>query len=125
MKEMRKAERYEDFGRVESDELCIVSGVLDDISLTGCKVSYTVPPTIDMEKEYEIKVRLSRNNSESLNLLVLPAWIKSDEDKTSVGFSILQSKDSAKLVSYINLLKNDAESIEEMIQYEDNSELFV
>ncbi len=123
MKEMRREERYDDFGRVECDELCIVSGILDDISLTGCKVTYTVPPAVDLEKEYEVRLRLSRKNTESLNLLVTPAWVREEDGKTLVGFSILQSKDSSKLTSYISLLKND--TAEETIPQEDTQSLFV
>ncbi len=125
MKEMRREERYDDFGRVDCSEMCIVSGILDDISLTGCKVTYNVPPVIDMEKEYEIKLRLSRKNTEPLNLFVTPAWIREEDGKTLVGFSILQSKDSAKLASYISLLKNDNANIEELITQEDTASLFV
>ncbi len=110
MKNLRKAERFADFGRIENSEICIVSGVLEDISTSGIKVSYSVPPSIDMDKEYEVSVRLSRVADAPLKLIVKPVRICNDNDsgKTYVGFSILHSKDSARLCDYLSLLKKDS-----------------
>lgn len=109
MKDLRKAERFADFGRVENSEICVVSGVLEDISASGIKVGYSVPPSIDMDKEYEVEIRLSRGADEPLKLIVKPARIfKGGEDETYVGFSILHSKDSARLEEYLAKLKKDS-----------------
>ncbi|MBQ0052499.1 MAG: PilZ domain-containing protein [Treponema sp.] len=126
MKKLRKSERFEDFGRVESDELCLVNGVLEDISATGLKVSYSIPPTVDMEKEYEIKLRLSRVAEDALVLMVKPMRVEQEEDQTSVGFLLLHSKDSARPESYVNLLKEEAQSTNEKIAPQvDETSLFI
>ena len=110
MKNHRNAERFDDFARVVCDELCIVSGSLTDISESGFKVEFNAPCTIDEEKEYEIQLRLSRVNAEPLTLLARPMWSKFVDGKTSIGFSILHSKDSARLDQYIKMLKDDKAS---------------
>lgn len=109
MKNLRKAERFIDFGRIENREICIVGGILEDISTDGLKVSYSVPPSIDMDKEYEVAVRLSRVAETPLRLIVKPVRICNGEspEKIYVGFSIFHSKDSARLEEYLLKLKND------------------
>lgn len=114
MKNLRKAERFADFGRIENRDICIVSGVLEDISAGGLKVSYSVPPSIDMDREYEVAARLSRFAEEPLKLIVKPVRICNDgsSGKTCVGFSIFHSKDSARLEKYLLKLKKDSASAE-------------
>lgn len=113
MKNQRKAERFEDFGKVENDEICVVSGILEDLSKNGIKVSYSVPPSVDADKEYEIKVRLSRLADEPFTLIAKPVRIfDGEEGKKYVGFSILPSKDYARFENYISLLKNDSAAVE-------------
>ncbi len=109
MKNQRGSERFDDFARVVCPSLCIVSGSLTDISDTGFKAEFSAPCTVDTEKEYEIQLRLSRISSEVLELLAQPVWsdFNESEGKTSIGFSILHSKDSARLNSYIKMLKAD------------------
>ena len=107
MKNHRVAERFDDFARVVCDQLCIVSGVLTDISKSGFKAEFNAPCTIDNEKEYEIQLRLSRVNAEPLELLARPMWSKFVDGKTSIGFSILHSKDSGRLDQYVKMLKDD------------------
>ena len=109
MKKERNSERFDDFARVVSPEICIVSGTLTDISDSGFKADFNAPCTVDSEKEYEIQLRLSRISTEPLELMVQPVWVKfyENEGKTSIGFSVLHSKDSARLNSYIKILKDD------------------
>lgn len=115
MRDLRKAERFEDFGRVENCSFCAVNGVLKDISKTGIKVSYSIPPVIDMDNEYEVTVRLSRGAVSPLSLIVKPARvIESDEGETDVGFSILRSKDTPKLEAYVSRLEEDSVSSEDV-----------
>lgn len=126
MFENRKSERFADFGRVECSDLCIVSGVLVDISASGCKVCFSAPADVDLEKEYEISLRLPRTHSEQLLLMVVPVWSKNVDGKTLVGFSIIHSKDSARLDSYIKMLKEDKRELsDELVEQEDTSLLFV
>lgn len=127
MKNLRKAERFADFGRVKNSEICVVSGVLKDISANGIKVSYSVPPSIDMDKEYEVDVRLSRGTDEPLNLIVKPVRVfAGSEGETCVGFSILHSKDSSRLEEYLSKLKKDSSlSDGSEFQKSDSSSLFI
>lgn len=126
MKNLRKAERYDDFGRVECREMCLISGVLLDISRSGLGVSFSIPPVIDMEKEYEVSVRLSRVSDESLVLTVKPVRIYELDSKTIAGFSILHSKDTAKLDSYLKLLKEDLKTENDrLVPQTDDDSLFI
>lgn len=101
-KNLRKHIRYNDFGRAECAEICPVAGVLDDISLTGCKIHYDTPISLDMENDYEIQLRLSRIPSGSLSLICHPQWQRQNEDgSTEAGFVFLHSPDTQALESYI------------------------
>ena len=49
--ELRKNTRFEDFGRIECEDLGPVSGILDDISMNGCKVHFDVPVNVNLEND--------------------------------------------------------------------------
>ena len=126
MKKNRKTERFDDFARVMCSELCIVSGVLTDISEVGFKAEFNAPCNVDSEKEYSVQLRLSRVNVEPLELLVRPMWSKFSDGKTSIGFYILHSKDTSRLEKYIKMLKDDkiSENERNIISY-DTESLFI
>lgn len=104
---VRRHTRYSDFGKVECPAICLVHGVLDDISKSGCKVHFDAPISISLEKDYEIRFRLSHSAQEPMLLVCHPQWIKENKGSASVGFAILRSPDTAKLESYIMLLHSD------------------
>ena len=81
---------------------------------------------LDAEKEYNVQIRLSRINAEPLDLIVRPMWSNFEDGKTSIGFYILHSKDTARLEKYINMLKDDLNSEEDtgIISY-DTESLFI
>ena len=54
--ENRLHTRYEEIGRITAPEICALPGILDDISLTGCKVHYSFPVVVDLENEYDVKL---------------------------------------------------------------------
>lgn len=126
MKNQRGSERFNDFARVVCPSLCIVSGVLTDISESGFKAEFNAPCDINTEKEYEIQIRLSRVSAEPLELLAAPMWSEFNDGKTSIGFSILHSKDSARLTAYIKMLAADksSENIDEIVKLDTDS-LFI
>ena len=126
MKKNRKSERFDDFARINCSDLCIVSGVLTDISREGFKAEFNAPCDVDAEKEYNVQIRLSRINAEPLDLIVRPMWSNFEDGKTSIGFYILHSKDTARLEKYINMLKDDLNSEEDTgrISY-DTESLFI
>ncbi|MBQ9207213.1 MAG: hypothetical protein IJ158_10960 [Treponema sp.] len=110
MKKQRLSERYDDFARIECPEICIVSGSLTDISESGFKAEFNAPCEVDTEREYMVLLRLSRISTEPLELTVQPVWQKVTDGKTSIGFSILHSKDSVRLDQYIKMRKDDKSS---------------
>ncbi|WP_407426402.1 hypothetical protein [Treponema sp.] len=110
MKKQRASERFDDFARVECSELCIVSGALTDISDSGFKAEFNAPCEVDSEKEYTVKLRLSRITAEPLELTVRPMWEKFNDGKTKIGFAILHSKDSARFEQYVKMLEADKTS---------------
>lgn len=98
----RKDIRFNDFGRAECTEISPVAGALEDISLSGCKVHYDAPVSINMENDYEIHFRLSRAGKDALVLMCHPQWFNQKDDGSSeVGFLFLHSLDSEALQSYI------------------------
>ena len=126
MIKQRASERYDDFARVECSDLCIVCGALTDISDSGFKAEFNAPCDVDKEKEYTVQLRLSRVTAEPLELIVQPVWVKFNEGKTSIGFLIRHSKDSARLAQYVKMLKDDKsdENDSGVISY-DTESLFI
>lgn len=126
MKKNRASERFSDFARIICNELCIVNGVLSDISSEGFKAEFNAPCDVDKEKEYNVQLRLSRINVEPLELLARPMWSTFNDGKTTIGFSILHSKDTSRLEKYIRMLKEDKKSENEtgIISY-DTESLFI
>ncbi len=86
-------------------------GVLDDISLTGCKVHYDAPVTLVMDADYEMHIRLSRFSQETLVLMCHPQWTKEKEDNsTEIGFLFLRSPDTVRLEEYVKKLQQESAS---------------
>lgn len=115
-KENRKSPRYEEIGRIFAPELCTLPGILDDISVTGCKLHYSFPVVVDLENEYEIKIQpLHNSDNNPLNLICVPQWVKEQHGNTFIGFKILYSPDASRLNDFIqhlqNLSKNDIPDI--------------
>lgn len=103
----RQETRFKEIGRITAPELCAIPGILDDISLNGCKVHYQFPVVADLENEYEIKLAPSSNSDESpLNLICKPQWVKESDGSTYIGFQILYSPDVNRLTEFINYLKD-------------------
>lgn len=116
--ELRSQERYEDFGRIECPQICLVNGVLNDISKSGCKVHFDAPVTIDLENDYEIRVRLSHSAQAPLILMCHPQWVKENSGSADIGFSIMRSPDTARLSDYIALLHTEANLPDEILPQE-------
>ncbi len=110
--ENRLHTRYEEIGRITAPEICALPGILDDISLTGCKVHYSFPVVVDLENEYDVKISpLHGTNGTPLNLICTPQWVKEQEGNTFIGFKINYSPDAHKLEDFIKhletILKDD------------------
>jgi len=108
--ENRQDVRYADIGRVDASGVCALPGVLDDISLTGCKVHFPIPVVIDMENDFELKIKPAQKSSNNPFVLVChPQWIKENNGETEVGFKILRSPDTPQLASYIEELEKNSD----------------
>jgi len=104
--ENRQNTRYSEIGRVNCPELCALPGVLDNISLEGCKIHFPVAVVVNLENEYMIKITLSRTPEDNpLQLMCKPMWVSENSGATEVGFSILYSPDDARLREFINYLE--------------------
>ncbi len=105
--ENRKNTRYPEIGHILAPELCTLPGIIDDVSITGCKVHYQFPVVADLEMEYEAKLSPSKNPfTNPLNLVIKPQWVKESDSKTYIGFQIQFSPDANKLAEFINHLKH-------------------
>ncbi len=100
-REHRADERYEDFGRVDAEDLCRLPGILDDISMKGCRVHFPVPIKLDMDNQYHLNISLPRQGASPLRLICNPQWKKINDSETEIGFSFLRSPDTPRLASYI------------------------
>ena len=105
--ENRQHTRYEEIGRVLAPELCALPGVLDDISVSGCKIHYSFPITVDLENEYDIKLSPLHHGEQSpLNLICHPQWVQESEGNTYIGLKILYSPDANRVKDFIQQLAN-------------------
>ena len=104
--ENRLHTRYEEIGRVTAPELCALPAVLDDISLSGCKIHYSFPVVVDLENEYDVQISpLHSSINVPLNLICTPQWVKEQEGNTYIGFKIQYSPDANKLSAFITQLE--------------------
>ncbi len=105
--EHRLHTRYDEIGRITAPEICALPGILDDISLHGCKVHYSFPVVVDLENEYELKISpLHGSNTTPMNLICTPQWVKEHGGNTFIGFSIQYSPDAHKLQHFIKHLES-------------------
>ncbi|MBR1911184.1 MAG: PilZ domain-containing protein [Treponema sp.] len=115
----RRDERYEYYGCVTSHKICSLPGRLEDISLSGCRVRFPIPVSMDMDNDYTVNIKLFNNESAStLPVLCHPEWNKQEDGQTEIGFSFLQSLNTHKLESYVRHLQesfNDKDDIYSLI----------
>mgnify|MGYP002627324147 FL=1 len=105
--EQRADERFEEFGKVEVEKLCALPGVLDDISVGGCRVHFPLPVTVNMEADYSLRIHISLGNRpRSLSITCQPLWQRLNGNETEVGFKILPSIDTPLLTEYLNNLQS-------------------
>lgn len=104
--ENRQETRYKEIGRIIAPEICALTGILDDISATGCKVHYPFPVVVELENEYEIKIAPTRTHDETpLKLICIPQWVNEKDGCTHIGFQILYSPDANRLAEFIAYLQ--------------------
>ena len=107
MEENRQSVRYPEIGRVICEELCALPGILDDISLEGCKIHFPVSFSVDLENEFMLKILFSRNPEGSpLQLMARPKWVREASGSTQMGMEILYSPDLNRLKEFISYLSD-------------------
>ena len=114
----RKTERYDDIGRVDAPAISPMAGVLDNISMTGCKVHYQFPVTVNPEDDIELSIMFARAATEGrFTLLCHPQWVKNGDDFTEIGFKFLPSKDLVHISDYIEdlYMENRTDSLADQI----------
>ncbi len=105
MQEQRRDERYDDIGRVDAPNLCPLSGVLQDISMTGCRIKFPVQCTVDMESEVELTITPAHKKAgQPIVLIGQPQWVKDETDSCEIGLKLLHSPGSRLLGEYIQRL---------------------
>ncbi len=105
--EKRNSTRFKEIGKITSQELCALPGILDDISASGLKVHYAFPVVVDLENEYELKISpFHGSNTTPMNLICTPQWVKEHGGNTFIGFSIQYSPDAHKLQHFIKHLES-------------------
>ena len=109
-------ERFSEIGRFESHSLCVLPGVLENVSAGGCKVYFPVSLEPDMEQDYTARVHFPEHGvMPPLTLVCHPCWTYSMEGKTFMGFRFLRSPDTPGLMSHIAFLRsNSGEEVSEI-----------
>ncbi len=112
----RKEQRYTDFARADVQELCTLPGILENISLTGCRVRFNLFFQVRKNTEYTIKIQPSRKTGLiPFTLIGTPVWVSQADGGTKIGFHILHSPGSAILRQYLNLLNAAEESVDDIM----------
>ena len=105
-RDLRREERFEHYGCATADELCSFSGRLEDISLSGCRIRFPVPVTMDMDNDYKVNIKLSGNDKVSvIPVLCHPEWNRVEDGQSEIGFSFLHSLSTPRLESYVRHLQ--------------------
>ncbi|MCR4733587.1 MAG: hypothetical protein K5829_01085 [Treponema sp.] len=107
MEENRQNTRYKEIGRFLAAKLCLLPGIIDDVSIEGCKVHYQFPVDVEVDSEYEAQLSPSQNPSDvPLKLICKTQWVQKTDEMTYIGFKILYSPDGKRLSDFIQHLQS-------------------
>lgn len=118
MLEKRKDIRYREMGHVDCPQICALSGVLEDISISGVKVHFPCPIILDDSKEYDLKLKMSQKpKMEAITVSCKMEWSQVEDSQTTFGFRIIKCDNKKILEEYIEFLKKSSQDddIEDMI----------
>ena len=106
--ELRKTPRFVEIGRVDAPDISPFSGVLVDISESGCKVRFPITLEVDMDCEYELKIMCARKEfSAPFSLIANATWVKNSENSCEVGFKIIRSPSTHNFEKFIKVLAEE------------------
>ncbi len=111
----RNSCRFQDYARVDVGELSIFPGILENISLEGCRVRFPSHPEADTETEYTMVIHPTRKKGmQPFSLIGRPVWSVEHPDSVEIGFILLKSPGSRQLAEYIDYLETS-----DMAEYEE------
>lgn len=112
----REQQRYDDFTRVHITELCSLPGILENISLTGCRIKFPVPFMVHEDKEYKIVVSpVQKTGLMSFTLLGTTKWCCDYKGYTKIGFHFLHSPGLGLLKKYLDMLSACEENLDDLV----------
>ena len=101
----RKAERFQDFARVEAKKISKLPGILQDLSKTGCRIKFSHNVTIDTSSEFSITITPSpMYKMPEFEIIVKPVWTVASVDSCKIGFTVLNSVGTRDYLRYIEKL---------------------
>lgn len=111
MDELRKDERFRDYGRVECGEICALPGILCDVSQSGLKAAFCADVSMSMDDEYRLRLRIPGGDPREMRLLAAPAW-RSDEPRTGrthIGFALLRAWDFPRFRRHVGGIEESSD----------------
>ena len=104
--EKRFHPRFDTIGRVEAEEICAFPGTLQNISASGCKIRFPIHVSVDLDKEYELKIMFSQNKTTKEMLLIGQPVYQLGQETSELGFKFLRSPGTRMLDSFIQSCKS-------------------
>jgi len=105
MSELRKSPRYRTLARVEILKVSGGDGLLKNISITGCCVECI--GMVDIKPTAQCQLMVKPEKDSHIGAFELAAeckWIRSDDQGTELGFSIIASPKGKQFQYYVDYL---------------------
>lgn len=103
--ERRRHPRFCDVGRVDAPEVCMFPGVLQDVSICGCRVEFPMQVDIDMEREYMIRFTpTAEKQLAPFSVRAHPVRLERGESNSVIAFSLMPSSSSHMIETYVDRL---------------------
>jgi hypothetical protein len=105
MFENRKNVRYPTLARAVISEIVDGEALLKDLSITGCRVEYTM--FVDVKPNVHYRVQILPDSAariDSFDLLVESRWVRADGYSCEIGFVITASPKGREFQRYVDYL---------------------
>jgi hypothetical protein len=105
MSDSRRSPRYRSLARAQVSGVLEEECLLKNISITGCCVECTGAADIQINAQYQLKVKPERvSHIGSFQLEVECKWIRRDNYAAELGFAITASPKGKKFQRYVDYL---------------------
>jgi hypothetical protein len=105
MFENRKSVRYPTLARAVIPEIHDGEALLKDISITGCRVEYTMFVDVKQDAHYTVRILPdSVARIEPFDLFVESRWVHADGYSCEIGFAIIASPKGRDFQRYVDYL---------------------